>query len=257
MRYTLASFALLLSTTLAHGGVRVYTINDKAYEGCDLHHTFPSPSSSNLLSSYDWASPLSGQRDLIQRSWHQNPLSDPTSLNITCNYHGAPVTGAYHAPITAGDTISTTWAHDGFGWVHTVGPIMAYMASCPNSDCTTANTARLEWFKIAEEGLRSGFLVGEAEGWFQNDLWENRVTDHWNVTVPRGLKAGKYMVRHEIVNLELDPVQFYPNCAQFEVVGDGEESPGEEYLVKFPGGYSLSGECSRGRKCWVCGKMPC
>jgi hypothetical protein len=49
------------------------------------------------------------------------------------------------------------------------------------------------------------------------------------------------MVRHEIVNLELDPVQFYPNCAHFEVSGDGEGVPGGEYLVKLPGGYSVSG----------------
>jgi hypothetical protein len=149
---------------------------------------------------------------------------------MTCNYHGTVVPGAYHAPINAGDTISATWSHDGFGWVHTVGPMMAYMAFC-GSDCTTTPIAELEWFKIAEEGLRPGFLVGENKGWFQNDLWEDIITDHWNVTVPKGLKAGKYMVRHEIVNLELDPVQFYPNCAHFEVSGDEQGVPGEEYIV--------------------------
>jgi hypothetical protein len=226
MRYTLASLALLLSTTLAHGGVRVYTINGKAYEGYVT--TAPSSFLSNitLINSYEWADPLEGQKDLIQRTWHQNPLSHPTSLNITCNYHSVPVPGAYHAPISTGDTITATWPHDGFGWVHTVGPMMAYMASCPDSDCTTTNIAELEWFKIAEEGLRPGFLVGDDEEWFQNDLWENRVTDHWNITVPRGLKAGRYMVRHEIVNLELDPVQFYPNCAQFDLRGMGRAAWG-------------------------------
>ena len=48
------------------------------------------------------------------------------------------------------------------------------------------------------------------------------------------------MVRHEIINLELDPVQLYPNCAQVEVLGSGVEVPGEEFLVQFPGGYRLS-----------------
>lgn len=47
------------------------------------------------------------------------------------------------------------------------------------------------------------------------------------------------MLRHEIVNLELDPAQFYPNCAHLEVVGEGEDVPGEEEMVRFPGGYAV------------------
>jgi hypothetical protein len=192
MRYTLATLLVLSSTTLAHGGVRVYTINGKAYEG------YVPPIKTTLLQhanltndSYEWSFPPSAQHSLIQRSWHQNPFSDPDSTNITCNYHGLPVPGAYHAPISAGDTISATWSHDGFGWVHTHGPMMAYMALCPNADCTTTDIGELGWFKIAQEGLREGYLVGEDKGWFQGDLWENRITDHWDVTLPKGLKAGK------------------------------------------------------------------
>lgn len=118
------------------------------------------------------------------------------------------------------------------------------MASC-GEDCTTiADTASLKWFKVAEEGLRAGYAVGEADGWFQNDLWENRRTEYWNVTVPKGLKAGRYMIRHEIMNLELNPVQFYPNCAHLEVKGEGSLVPNEEYLVQFPGAYKLSGKYS-------------
>lgn len=194
------------------------------------------------MNSYIWHTPVSDQKDLIQRSWDQNPHTDPLSPNITCNYHGIPVTGAYHAPLPAGATISATWAHDGFGWVHTVGPMMAYMASC-GDDCTSiSNIADLSWFKIAEEGLREGYTVGQSEGWFQYDLWENQKAMWWDIVVPKTLRKGKYLLRHEIVNLELSPVQFYPNCAQVEVTGDGDEVPGEEYLVKFPGAYSVTGE---------------
>jgi hypothetical protein len=161
---------------------------------------------------------------------------------MTCNYHGTTVPGTFHASVEAGSTINATWSHDGFGWVHTVGPLMAYMASC-GEDCTSiTDIASLKWFKIAEEGLRNGFTVDDPNGWFQNDLWENRNTDHWDIVVPKGLKPGKYMVRHEIINLELAPVQFYPNCAHLDVVGEGASVPGEEYLVQFPGGYSMTGE---------------
>jgi hypothetical protein len=166
---------------------------------------------------------------------------------MTCNYRGTTVPGAYHAPIKAGDTLTATWSHDGFGWVHGIGPMMAYMASC-GADCSTVtDIASLEWFKIAEEGLRPGFLVGDSKGWFQNDLWEDQITDRWSVVVPKGLKKGRYMVRHEIINLEVAPVQIYPNCAQLEVEGDGEGVPRKEYLVKFPGAYKMSGEFGRWR----------
>ncbi|KAH7411745.1 glycoside hydrolase [Phaeosphaeria sp. MPI-PUGE-AT-0046c] len=211
MKLSLATtLSFLTSTTLAHGGVTQYRINDKTYQG------------------YIWSSPFSGQKDLIQRSWHQNPHTDPSSVNMTCNYHGSPVPGAFHAPLAAGSTVSATWSHDGFGWVHTVGPMMAYMASC-GDDCTSiTNIGDLSWFKIAEEGLRDGYSVGQDEGC------------GWDVVVPKTLKKGKYLLRHEIVNLELSPVQFYPNCAQVEVMGEGDQVPGEEYLVKFPGAYSTT-----------------
>lgn len=182
---------------------------------------------------------------MIQRTWHQNPHTNPTSSNMTCNYRGSTVPGTFHAPVQAGGIIRATWAHDGFGWVHSVGPVLAYMASC-GEDCTTvSDIANLNWFKVAEEGLREGFLVGDDKGWFQNDLWENQITDHWDIMVPKNLKPGRYMVRHEIINLELAPVQFYPNCAHLEVLGGGSSVPGDEFLVKFPGGYKTTGQYCR------------
>lgn len=171
-----------------------------------------------------------------------NPLSDPASGNITCNNRGVAVPGAYHASVQAGGTIRTSWesTDTGFGWVHTLGPVVAYMAAC-GDDCTTiTDTADLKWFKIAEEGLRAGYAVGSASGWFQGDLFESTITDHWDVVVPTSLKPGRYMIRHEIIMISLNPVQFYPNCAALEVTGGGEAVPTDDYLVQFPGAYSLS-----------------
>ena len=167
---------------------------------------------------------------------------------MTCNYKGAAVPGGLHASVKAGGTIRTTWSHDGFGWAHTIGPLVAYMSSC-GDDCTSIkDIGSLKWFKIAEEGLRTGYAIGDLDGWFQNDLWENRRTDHWDIVVPENLKPGRYMIRHEIIMIELSPVQFYPNCAQLEVTGSGSSFPGEEFLVQFPGAYSLSGGYE---SCWV------
>ncbi|KAK7996593.1 hypothetical protein PG989_004633 [Apiospora arundinis] len=226
MRLSIATgLAALSSRALAHGGVQEYVINDVKYPG------------------YVWHEPYEGQSHLIQRSWHSYPITDPASSNMTCNFRGAAVADAYHAPVAAGSAISASWNEEGFGWVHTVGPLMAYMAACPGGDCTALSTtdiAGLDWFKIAEAGLREGHAVGDKAGWLQWDLWENQVTDHWDVVVPATLKPGKYLIRHEIINLELAPVQFYPDCAQLEVSGSGSSVPTAEYLVKFPGGYSVT-----------------
>ncbi|KAF1947550.1 glycoside hydrolase [Clathrospora elynae] len=208
--------AFTSTTVFVHGGVTTYIIDNTSYPG------------------YVWYDPLDGQKDLIQRTWDQNPHTDPLSSNLTCNYHGTPVPGAFHAPVRAGSTIRTSWNQNSFGWVHTVGPVIAYLASCPGGDCSTiANIADISWFKIAEEGLRKGFALGGPRGL-------NTRTDYWDVVVPLGLKPGKYMVRHEIINLELAPVLFYPNCAQLEVQGEGESFPADNFLVKFPGAYSTS-----------------
>ncbi|KAF1955159.1 glycoside hydrolase [Byssothecium circinans] len=228
MKFTIATALIALSgNALAHGGVQQYTIDGRIYLA---------------LLAIRWASPYEGQKDLIQRSWTALPHKDPTSSNLTCNYKGITVPGAFHARVPAGATITTTWNEQGFGWPHSFGPIVAYLAlAFCGDDCTTiANITDLEWFKITEEGLREGYTVGESVGWFQDDLWENRRTDHWDIVLPKTLKPGRYLVRHEIIMHELDLVQFYPNCAALEITGEGESVPGKEFLVKFPGAYSLS-----------------
>ena len=176
MKFTLFTIlAAFSSTALAHGGVTSYLIDGKNYTGCV--RLLAASFHANVSPRYIWYEPEAGQRDLIQRTWDHNPLSDPSSGNITCNNKGNTVPGSYHASVAAGGTIRTTWksADTGFGWVHTLGPVVAYMAAC-GDDCTTiTDTGNLKWFKIAEEGLRDGYAVGELDGWFQNDLWETGV----------------------------------------------------------------------------------
>jgi len=38
--------------------------------------------------------------------------------------------------------------------------------------------------------------------------------------------------------IQADPAQSYPECAQLEVLGDGDAFPDEEDLVAFPGAYN-------------------
>ncbi len=58
-------------------------------------------------------------------------------------------------------------------------------------------------------------------------------------TIPSCLKAGFYLVRHEIIALHASwaypGAQFYPGCHQLQVTGGGSTVPGS--LVSFPGAY--------------------
>lgn len=58
-------------------------------------------------------------------------------------------------------------------------------------------------------------------------------------TIPSCIKAGYYLVRHEIIALHAaysyPGAQFYPGCHQLQVTGGGSTTPGN--LVSFPGAY--------------------
>lgn len=61
-------------------------------------------------------------------------------------------------------------------------------------------------------------------------------------TIPSCLKAGYYLVRHEIIALHsayaYPGAQFYPGCHQLKVTGGGSTTPSN--LVAFPGAYKGS-----------------
>lgn len=61
----------------------------------------------------------------------------------------------------------------------------------------------------------------------------------WKSTIPANLKPGKYLIRHEAIALHGSAseggAQFYPNCMQLLVSGDGTELP--DATVNFPGAY--------------------
>lgn len=69
-----------------------------------------------------------------------------------------------------------------------------------------------------------------------------------NFTIPLTTPPGKYLLRveHLYVRPVFNTTQFYIACAQIEVLspeGDGAaRSPTPEYMVKFPGAYSLFDE---------------
>ncbi|KAK7720956.1 hypothetical protein SLS64_001249 [Diaporthe eres] len=128
------------------------------------------------------------------------PVTDVTYADLQCGgYTDGGIVGsqpaALHATAAAGSTSTLYWTL----WPDShVGPVVTYMARCPDA----------------------GFKY----------------------TIPSCLKAGYYLVRHEIIALHsayaYPGAQFYPGCHQLKVTGGGSTTPSN--LVAFPGAYKGS-----------------
>ena len=176
---------------------------------------------------------------------------------MTCNYDGAATSNAPHAPIAAGSNITAYYDLRDITlmphikgkiieyWGHKIGPLMAYMARCPGDSCVGFDGKGAVWFKIVQHGLEPSAKT-LAGPWYHKSMitkvTEATVEPGFVVTIPKDLKAGAYLIRHEVVNLEGDPAQFFPQCAQLMVTGEGTKLPSSDYLVSFPGAYKSSGK---------------
>jgi hypothetical protein len=117
--------------------------------------------------------------------------------------------------------------------------MIAWLTDC-KGDCRTFDTTNADWFKIGEEGLLSG-TIQEGE-WFQRAFgtWDGSPS-LWSENIPKSLKPGNYLVRHEIIALHSEnKPQFYPECAHLEVRGNGTGFPGKEFMAKIPGVWNMS-----------------
>ena len=108
---------------------------------------------------------------------------------------------------------------------------MTYLASCTSGDCRKEDPTTLNWFKIDHAGLN-------ADGtWVSDTIIKNNNT--WAVTIPKELKPGPYLMRHELLALhsssQPNGAQFYPMCVNLDIKGTGTSVP--DKTVKFPGAY--------------------
>ncbi|OBT64607.1 hypothetical protein VE03_06381 [Pseudogymnoascus sp. 23342-1-I1] len=229
----IASLVALVSTAAAHGGVCHYTVDGAEYNGT-LWHLWD-------LENNPISDPP--QVPSIQRRWDFNPVFDVTSGNMTCNWDGTATASSLHAPILAGNNITAHWDNfmpDVFPnvWPHSIGPILAYMAACPGDSCEGFDGSGDVWFKIGQLGLSP-----EAEDlrgpWQQGGLLQPGAVSApgYTVAIPKNLKPGKYLIRHEVIMLASRPPQFYIECAQLSITGNGTATPSSDYLASFPGTY--------------------
>ncbi|KAK8076859.1 endoglucanase [Apiospora saccharicola] len=192
----------------AHGHVQEIKINGQTYQG---YPASSAPYENPKVSRIAWA-------DTATDNGFVGPEAYGTS-DIACHRGSAP--GALSAKVAAGDKVELFW--DTWPTSHK-GPVIDYMAAC-DGDCTKASPGALNFFKIAEAGLVDGSV---APGKYaSDDLVANN--NSWTATIPATLKAGNYVLRHEIIALhsagQENGAQNYPQCINLEVTGSGSELP--------------------------------
>lgn len=240
--------AISAPLALAHGQVKYVVANGVKNEGGNIYY------------DGDAKNKNTATRIQYQASWpaYNVPADFRDNGKMACeNAGGAPKT----IKIDAGSTLQIYWQgatgellhKGGIGiatsynpWVHAMGPIMDYMTDC-NGDCKNFNAANAGWTKIANAGidmnqsvlggLKSAMASKPENYWPRNGagLWAIaklvQQGSRWDVTIPKNLKNGHYIVRNELgavhSPLGSDPrsgAQMYVACVQVEVVNGGSAS---------------------------------
>lgn len=149
--------------------------------------------------------------------WANNFSTDA----IACHFDAQPAPRA--AKVTAGTNVTLSWVNS---WPNTHhGPMMDYLAVCPDNDCSTADKAQLRFFKIDEVGLLDQSV---PMGYWGSDVMSDANLT-WTVAIPPNIAPGQYVLRHEALALhESDRpngTQAYPQCVNLEVLGNGTDRP--------------------------------
>jgi len=222
----LASAAVVLSaisSALAHGYVTSVLAGGTNYTG---YMPYQDP----------YATPT--PQRIIRKVPGNGPVTDLSLIDVQCNGYteggaAGSAPAALVAAAAAGSQVKLKWTMD---WPAShVGPMITYMAKAPSDITKWSPGTSAVWFKVHEIGKDS------AGKWAATDiLTQNGYV--YTFTIPASLKAGQYLIRHEIIALHAaysyPGAQVYPSCIQINVTGSGTKSPTS--FVSFPGAYTAS-----------------
>ncbi|KAL2108591.1 hypothetical protein VUR80DRAFT_3610 [Thermomyces stellatus] len=209
--WTAATALLSAATAAAHGYVSgVFTPDGKFHQGWD-------PSSGmgygdNYPEVVGWSTTVQDE-GFVSTDSYDTP-------DIACHRGAEPA--ALSVEIGAGDVLTLQWNT----WPESHhGPVIDYLAPCGEEDCSKADKETLEWFKISGVGCQEPNGVDGNPGvWASDLLIANNNT--WQVIIPKDLKPGGYVLRHEIIALhEPGQPQNYPQCVNLEITGNGNREP--------------------------------
>ncbi|KAI0821225.1 glycoside hydrolase [Irpex lacteus] len=169
-----------------------------------------------------------------------NPVTDVTSTDLTCNVNGLSGAGVSTATIPAGATVTFEWhqhaqrtGEDAISGGHK-GPVQVYVAKAPSTAAEFDGQGPV-WTKIYSSGL----LNPQTQEWATDVV--NATNGKHSVTIPASLPAGEYLLRAEIIALHVAQsypgAQFYIGCAQAKITGGGSANPPK---ISLPGDYQGS-----------------
>ncbi|KAF8749695.1 Glycoside hydrolase [Rhizoctonia solani] len=197
----LALPALLLAaatSVLGHGFVQEIVASSGTYTG---YLPYNDPYTTPLPKKY---------------SLGNGPIEDVTSMDIQCN--GGAVPAPAIIKVAAGSNVALNWTT----WPDShIGPLITYMARAP-SDIT-------KW----SPGTSSMSRVFQNGKWLPDILTENKSI--YTFKVPASLKAGQYLIRHEIIALHSGTILSSSNVQSMTLLSSLH--PRSFQLVAFPGAY--------------------
>ncbi|ESK92657.1 glycoside hydrolase family 61 protein [Moniliophthora roreri MCA 2997] len=181
-----------------------------------------------------------GQNTAIRVPPNNNPVTDVTSTDITCNVNGLSGSGVETVEVPAGAEITLEWhqhaqreGEDAISGGHK-GPVQVYIAKAP-SDAASFDGQGQVWTKLYSSGL----IDPAAQTWATDEV--NANGGKHSFTLPASLPDGEYLIRGEIIALHVASTypgaQFYIGCAQVKVTGGGSATPP---TVALPGAYAGS-----------------
>jgi hypothetical protein len=215
-----ALLAALATVVSAHGGLNFAVVDGTRY---------PAPNPNGDSGSF-----------AIRAINDINPVKGTSNPDMLCGHGAHPA--ALVADASPGSTLEFSWKNgEGGTWVHNTGPVMTYMASCGATGCANFDGQGAEFFKISELGRKEG---GDGRSWFMGDLTTGPDAT-LSVTLPTDLPAGEYLVRHELIAMQLGGssggAEFYPACFQIRLAAPSRSAaalPSGDQVVNFPGGYN-------------------
>jgi hypothetical protein len=192
--------ACLPDVAFAHGFVRGVTVNGAWTAGSDPVWFYYPTGQGPATAGWD---------SLNQDLGFVEPAKFQTT-DIAC--HKSATVGKNFINVNAGQTLTLYWNT----WPDShKGPIINYIAPYQ------ASAGSLQFSKISQAAIVSGTT------WVTDNLIKSNFTS--TVTIPRNLKAGNYVLRHEIIALHGagsdNGAQAYPQCLNLKVGGSGTVSP--------------------------------
>ncbi|TFY79743.1 hypothetical protein EWM64_g4270 [Hericium alpestre] len=181
-----------------------------------------------------------GHNTYIRVPPNNNPVTDVTSTDLTCNVNGLSGANVETVSISAGANVTFEWhqhdqrtGEDAISGGHK-GAVQVYIAKAPSS-AASFNGQGSVWTKIYSSGL----LDPSSQQW-ATDIVNANQGKH-SVKIPSSLPAGDYLLRAEIIALHVAQsypgAQFYIGCAQATITGGGSVSPPR---IALPGAYKGS-----------------